>query len=212
MATRKLTDAQKSKYWRTWSAVCRKQNWAQESAAQRDERRYALHAEAKVPQSMTQFSNDDFSAWLAACQPLLENVDIRDRQRENVFHSIDRLSKAIAAIVGAKPGQYERPIMIDKHDSTDVDSLSQEQARQHAWTLKNRLSKLLTSVKEGKIDRPDLLRAWRSDGNTESAAIRYRFIGNNRIIAGVLEGRSLLDPIDRNAVPAPEPVDDLQPF
>lgn len=82
-----LTRRQTALYWRTWASICEVQGWPRSD----NNRRYALHAEAGCPHSMTQFRNRDFNHYLSAAAPLCDRIDIRDRDKENALHTIAHL-------------------------------------------------------------------------------------------------------------------------
>jgi len=79
-----LTRRQTALYWRTWASICEAQGWPRSDST----RRYALHAEAGCPHSMTQFRNRDFNHYLSAAAPLCNRIDIRDRDKENLVAAI----------------------------------------------------------------------------------------------------------------------------
>lgn len=88
-----LSDKQKTLYWRTWAAVCAEQGWAHDTASRKDERRYALHAAARCPISMTQFGNRDLDAFLRAARALMSpsapaRPTVDDGQRKRLLWRI----------------------------------------------------------------------------------------------------------------------------
>lgn len=162
-----LSPAQTSRYWREWQAVCRTQGWSPSDSAAR----YRLHIEHDLPKSMKDFRNRDFDRYLFTCEALKNRVDIRDRERERVTVSIQRIDDAIHLITGKR---YAPGILLDMHEASDTYDLPldprQDQQKRGAElitpdlanlrdTLSNRLSKLLTKIKQGKIPGPPSL-AW----------------------------------------------------
>lgn len=198
-----LSTKQQSKYWNTWRAVEIAQGWAHLPAQRRTELRHEFTRQAGIltregeVKSMKAFTNSDFSRWLAATAPLRNDIDIRDRDRENVIHAIKRISKGIAEILQTQPGQYERPILIDFSDTVDLDDIEMQNAEMRdleniKMTMHNRLSRLLTKVKQREIERPDLLAAWRDeDGSSVNATTAHDCVGNERIIKSLISGKPL---------------------
>ncbi len=124
-----LTKKQTTLYWRTWAAICAAQGWERND----DDRRYSVHEHARCPQSMRDFSNRDFSRFLEASAPLRDQVDIRDRDRENALHTI-RKDAARAGFDDA----YLRAIARDLYDTTDYDRLPQDQLENFRNIIHNR--------------------------------------------------------------------------
>lgn len=94
-----LTTKQVQKYWRTWAKIIAFQGWSHEPAARKDVRRKATHIMCGLKnadgtaRSMKTFANRDFSRWLAATAHLCDEVDIRDRDRENALWRIENDAK-----------------------------------------------------------------------------------------------------------------------
>lgn len=109
-----LTKKQTTLYWRTWAAVCAAQGWSNSD----NERRYALHADARCPRSMRDFHNHDLDKFLAAAAPLTNTIDIRDRDRERLLWRI----RADARAAGFADSYLER-IARDIHGTGDWEAL-----------------------------------------------------------------------------------------
>lgn len=62
-----LTEDQTKFYWNLWKRVCAEHGWKQAD----NEKRYALHARARCPQSMKDFTNDSFDKFKGLCLHLL---------------------------------------------------------------------------------------------------------------------------------------------
>ena len=172
-----LTSAQQKKYWRTWAAICACQGWADSlTSAQKNLRRKGTHLmcglknEDGSARSMKSFGNRDFSRWLAATAHLRDEVDIRDRDRENAVWTVERLAAAFETILGH---DYARSIKIDWRDTADLDKFPLEDPLRYLRdehgkidprdagrmrdlenlrnTLKNRLGRIIQRVKNGEI-------------------------------------------------------------
>ncbi len=166
-----LSKKQTFRYWREWQAVCKEQKWTSSD----DDARYKLHAVASCPKSMRDFSNTDFDRFLSTCEGLKNRVDIRERDRERVDVSVERLNAAIREITGK---DYATGILRDMHDQDDtygipLDPRDEQRKRGRIPnrrgekgtmqgdlanlrdTLKNRLSKLLTAIKRGRSGDPE---------------------------------------------------------
>jgi hypothetical protein len=173
-----LTPKQTQLYWRTWAKIlkCQKE-WAQESSAKKDQRRKATHIMAGLKnkdgtaRSMTTFGNRDFSRWLAATAHLCDEVDIRDRDRENAVWTIERLTAAFETLLGH---DYARALKIDWRDTEDLDKFPVEDPLLYMRdekgkidprdagrmldlqnlrnTLKNRLGRVIQRIKGGQLE------------------------------------------------------------
>lgn len=171
-----LTQKQTSFYWRTWAKICVCQGWANEPAAKKDARRHATHALAGLkdlegnPRSMTTFSNRDFSRWLKVVAHLQDQVDIRDRDRESLSWTIERLEAAFVTLLGH---DYAAEIKRDWRETEDITEFPVEDpARFHRDdrghldprdagrlrdlenlrnTLRNRLGRIIQRIKDGEI-------------------------------------------------------------
>jgi len=89
-----LSKAQHNLYWRTWSAICDQNGWSHKPARERDDLRYALHARAGLPHSMTEFANRHFNTFLRFAERLLGVRVTRDRDRENLLWHIRQDARA----------------------------------------------------------------------------------------------------------------------
>jgi hypothetical protein len=171
-----MTPKQVQKYWRTWSAICIAQGWNSLSSAEKDVRRKLTHVKCGLvmpdgsARSMTSFQNRDFSRWLAGTAHLLNQVDIRDRDRENTVWSVTRLAEALETVIGH---DYARSIVIDWRDTTDLDKFPLEDPLQFPRdengkidardagrmldldnlrnVLKNRLGRIIQKIRDGKM-------------------------------------------------------------
>lgn len=123
-----LTKNQTHYYWRLWAAVCDTQGWQRSD----NTRRYALHAQARCPQSMTRFTNRDFNRFIDASAPLRETVDIRDRDRENALHTIHISGLSTA---------YIQSICRDLYGTADYQSLATPQLENLRNLIHNRARK-----------------------------------------------------------------------
>lgn len=149
-----LTQKQNQRYWRTWATICRVQGWAKESSEQKTERRHALHRHFKLAPSHTDWRNADFSKWLAGTAHLCDQVDVRDRDRENVEWTITRLSEALQQVLGK---DYATAILRDFGDTIDLDNLPLQSAshidlENFRNTLKDRLGRIITRIKNGELE------------------------------------------------------------
>ena len=124
-----LTPKQTVLYWRTWSAICAVQGWEHGD----NERRYAVHQHARCPHSMKDFTNRDFSRFLAATAPLRDVVDIRDRDRENALHTIGK-----DAHKAGLDDAYLRRICTDLYDTERFEDLPQAQLENFRNVIHNR--------------------------------------------------------------------------
>jgi hypothetical protein len=194
-----LSTAQLRRYRAIWGKVCDTQRWKANSPEAEAARR-SFHQENGFAPSSRDFSGAQLDRFEVATAPLRNDIDIRDRDRDALLRTIDRLSIGIAEVRGLRPGQYERVILRDWADTNDVDKLpttspDRRDLVNFSRTLKDRLSKMMTAVKEGRTKRPDLLDAWiPQDNSTRSAARQYKYIGNNRLIDALLAGYSLTSP------------------
>lgn len=233
-----LSEKQKAMYWRVWESVEITKGWRHESAQRRKELRHEFTRQAGIvtrkgaAKSMNDFTNSDFSRWISATAPLRNDIDIRDRDRENAIHAIQRISNGISEILKTQPGQYEREILIDFSDTVDLDAIEMQNAEMRdleniKMTMHNRLSRLLTKVKQREIHRPDLLAAWRDEtGSSVNATTAHDFVGNNRIIASLISGKPLTHKLTKapklgrpytlnpakKFQPQPAPIHETNPF
>ena len=83
-----LSRAQTNLYWRTWSSICEQNGWSDKTATGKNDLRYALHARAGLPHSMTQFRNQDLNTFLRFSERLLGVRVSRNRDRENLLWRI----------------------------------------------------------------------------------------------------------------------------
>jgi hypothetical protein len=127
-----LTKKQTFLYWKTWAAICAAQGWERNDNA----RRYALHEHSRCPQSMKDFTNRDFSQFLSASAPLRDQIDIRDRDRENALHTI-RKDAARAGFDEA----YLRRIAADLYDTSAFEDLPHLQLENFRNVIHNRSSR-----------------------------------------------------------------------
>ena len=81
-----LTKRQIALYWHTWKAVCDYQGWPPSDST----RRYAIHAQAHCPHSMTQFRNRDLNHFLDAAAPLCGRIEICERDKDNLVAAIHK--------------------------------------------------------------------------------------------------------------------------
>jgi hypothetical protein len=172
-----LTPKQEQKYWRTWAKILACQGWAHESTAKKNDRRHATHIMCGLKnadgtaRSMKAFENRDFSRWLAATAHLCDEVDIRDRDRENAVWTIERLAAAFEKLLGH---DYARALIIDFRDTEDLDKFPVEDPlrymrdengkidprdagrmrdlQQLRNTLKNRLGRVIQRIKGGQLN------------------------------------------------------------
>lgn len=134
-----LTPKQQQKYWRTWAKIMACRGWAHESSAAKDQRRYGTHImcglknEDGTARSMKTFGNRDFSRWLAATAHLCEEIDIRDRDRENSVWRIRHDAKAAGL-----SDEYLATIARDKFATSDWTSLPSDQLQKFRNTIHNR--------------------------------------------------------------------------
>ena len=172
-----LTPKQEQKYWRTWAKILACQGWAHEASARKDVRRKATHImcglknEDGTARSMKSFANRDFSRWLAATAHLCDEVDTRDRDRENSVWTIERLAAAFETLLGH---DYARALKIDWRDTVDLDKFPVEDPLRYMRdengkidqrdagrmrdlqnlrnTLKNRLGRVIQRIKGGQLE------------------------------------------------------------
>lgn len=172
-----LTPKQEQKYWRTWAKILACQGWSHEPAARKDVRRKATHImcglknEDGTARSMKSFGNRDFSRWLAATAHLCDEVDTRDRDRENSVWTIERLAAAFETLLGH---DYARALKIDWRDTEDLDKFPVEDPLRYMRdengkidqrdagrmrdlqnlrnTLKNRLGRVIQRIKDGQLE------------------------------------------------------------
>lgn len=171
-----LTPKQEQKYWRTWAKILACQGWSHEPSARKDVRRKATHImcglknEDGTARSMKSFGNRDFSRWLAATAHLCDEVDTRDRDRENAVWTIERLAAAFETLLGH---DYARALKIDLRDTEDLDKFPVEDPLRYMRdengkidqrdagrmrdlqnlrnTLKNRLGRVIQRLKDGQL-------------------------------------------------------------
>jgi hypothetical protein len=124
-----LTKRQTYLYWNTWAAVCTAQGWERND----NERRYALHEHCRCPRSMKEFTNRDFSRFLSESAAFRDQIDIRDRDRENALHTI-RKDAAAAHLDEA----YLRRICADLYDTEAFEDLPQAQLENFRNVIHNR--------------------------------------------------------------------------
>ena len=124
-----LTKKQTTLYWKTWSAICAVQGWEHND----DERRYQVHAHCRCPRSMKNFTNRDFSRFLAATAPLRDQIDIRDRDRENALHTIGQDAHRAGFDTA-----YLRRICADLYDTERFEDLPQEKLENFRNIIHNR--------------------------------------------------------------------------
>lgn len=211
----KLSSKQRDMHFALFGQICERQGWAALSAKEKKLKRVALYRELELPDSFSEFNKQHFDTFIEETAPLRDDIDIRDRSRETVIHTITRLDLGIAELTGRAGGEYTRRILLDWHDTNDVEKLATIQpadleSRGHrdlanlSMTLKNRLSKMITAVKKGEIDRDDLLVKWRKKGEAlpDATGLTYRHISNNDIIDQLIAGKALCE------VEAPEPQPD----
>lgn len=134
-----LTKPQEQKYWRTWARILACRGWAHESTAKKNERRHATHIMCglKNPdgtaRSMKSFENRDFSRWLAATSHLCDEVDIRDRDRENAVWRIRQDARAAGLT-----DEYLHNLARDLYDAGDWTALPNPQLFNFRDTIHNR--------------------------------------------------------------------------
>lgn len=76
-----LSDKQKRYYWVMWQAACEQQGWRPAD----DDQRYAVHEQAKCPQSMRDFRSADLNKFGRLCGRLT-NMDMdREKRRQLVW-------------------------------------------------------------------------------------------------------------------------------
>jgi hypothetical protein len=127
-----LSKLQTSRYWRTWSEVCRYHGWRNAD----EDRRRALHAEAGCPASMRDFGNKDFDLYLNYTATLLDQVPApRDPERERLCYAIARDAKK-----GGLSDAYLARICGDRFDSSRWRDLPLTQLEQLRNTIHNRAS------------------------------------------------------------------------
>ena len=124
-----LTPKQAILYWRTWAAICAVQGWERGN----NERRYQVHAHCRCPRSMKDFTNRDFSRFLAATAALRDEVDIRDRDRENALHTIGK-----DAHRAGFDEAYLRRICSDLYDTERFEDLPQDKLENFRNVIHNR--------------------------------------------------------------------------
>lgn len=124
-----LTPKQAIYYWRTRAAICTTQGWERSD----NERRYQVHAHCRCPRSMKDFTNRDFSRFLSNTAPLREEIDIRDRDRENALHTIG--SDAHKAGLDTA---YLRRICADLYDTESFEDLPQDKLENFRNIIHNR--------------------------------------------------------------------------
>lgn len=183
-----LTPKQAAKYWRTWRAVCIEQGWHGDT----NDRRYALHATARCPQSMRDFTNADFNRFLHAAAPLAAIVDVRDRERECVLHAIQVLGQAIHSFRDLDKDAYVRVITRDMSGTTDLDDIPTKDARSRDLinlrnVLNNRLSATISAAKRGQIEWPRGKEHWVEHSNTD-------------IISALIGGHDIAPPVPHRRV------------
>ena len=134
-----LTPKQEQKYWRTWAKIMACQGWAHEPTAKKNDRRHATHIMCglKKPdgtaRSMKAFENRDFSRWLAATAHLCDEVDIRDRDRENAVWRIRQDARATGL-----SDEYLANLARDLYDTSDWTALPNPQLFNFRDTIHNR--------------------------------------------------------------------------
>lgn len=179
-----MSPKQQSAYWKIWASVCREQGWKSSDSA----RRYEFHKFAELPHSTKDWNTTThFDKYLETAAQFQNKVDIRDRAREREEHVIHRLEEAIALLTGKPYGAYGRSILVLMHDrSTAVDlpldpiedqrredrparvEVTEEGVRpvyrgdlqNHKRSLKNRLQRMLTRIREGKLECPVGFKWW----------------------------------------------------
>lgn len=171
-----LTPKQEQKYWRTWAKILECQGWAHEPAAKKDQHRKATHIMCGLTlpdgsaRSMKSFGNRDFSRWLAATAHLCDEVDTRDRDRENAVWTIERQAAAFEILLGH---DYVRTLLIDFRDTEDLDKFPVEDPLRYLRdedgkidprdagrlrdlanlrnTLTNRLGRVIQRIRDGQL-------------------------------------------------------------
>lgn len=149
-----LTSKQDQKYWRIWAALCANDLALNAlSSAAKSERRREMHRSFGLPQSHKHWDNSQFSRWISRTAPLLDQVDIRDRDRENAVWTIERLRDAFITLIGH---DYAHHLMADWRDTTDLDNFPLEGASKldlinFRNTLKNRLGRIIQRIKDGEL-------------------------------------------------------------
>jgi len=134
-----LTPKQEQKYWRTWAKILACQGWAHETSAKKDQRRYATHimcglkSEDGTARSMKSFVNRDFSRWLAATAHLCDEVEVRDRDRENSVWRIRQDARAAGL-----SDEYLAAIARDVFGTNDWCGLPGDQLIKFRNTIHNR--------------------------------------------------------------------------
>lgn len=157
-----MTSKQNTLYWRLWAKTCKTQGWSAESAARRDERRHALHRALGLPDSHKAWNNSQFSAWISGSAHLRDEIDIRDRDRENALWTIERLRAAFILVLGA---DYVRSILVDWRDTEDLDAFPLSDPKAYPKekgklrdlenlrnTLHNRLGRVIQRIRDHQTE------------------------------------------------------------
>jgi len=129
-----MTPKQQKFYLQTWLQIVHTQGWKTDL----DARRRALHTQLGLPHSSKEFSNKHFNKWLEGTAHLRDQVDLRDRDRENLLHRIKDEAYKMFSGDAWEANQYVAKLVRDKHDTGDLDSLSDQQLTQLLMTLKDR--------------------------------------------------------------------------
>ena len=149
-----MTAKQNQKYWRVWAQLLKCQpDIAKLNSAGKSEARHELHRRFGLPDSHAAWTNSEFSRWLTRTAPMCDQVDIRDRDRENAVWTIDRLRAAFVTLLGR---DYAHNIMADWRDTTDLDNYPLQDASKLDLenlrnTLKNRLGRVIQRIKTGEL-------------------------------------------------------------
>ncbi|GAB4180051.1 MAG: hypothetical protein Fur0032_20850 [Terrimicrobiaceae bacterium] len=148
-----MTIQQERKYWREWAQACRVQGWP--TSAEQQAQRKAWHARLGLPESHKHWSHANFSRWISGTAHLRDVVDIRDRERESVQWTIDRLRQALTRVLGTD--EYAKSIMLGLRDTHDTDQFpTQDPADPRDLvnlrnTLHNRLGRLIQRIRDGEV-------------------------------------------------------------
>lgn len=151
-----MTKLQENKYWREWSQASKAQGWR--TGAEKDAARKFWHAKLKLPESHKHWTNDHFSVWISGTAHLRNVVDVRDRTRDSMIWTIERLQAGFKTLLGH---DYARAIMLMWADSDDLekfplksaDKLDLENLRN---TLKNRIGRVIARLQAHELEKgPD---------------------------------------------------------
>jgi hypothetical protein len=148
-----MTVNQERKYWREWAQACRTQGWR--TSAEQQAQRKAWHAKLGLPESHKYWSHAHFSRWITGTAHLRDIVDIRDRERESVQWTVDRLRQAFTRVLGTD--EYAKSIMLGLRDTHDTDQFPTEDPADPRDlvnlrnTLHNRLGRIIQRIRDGEI-------------------------------------------------------------